>query len=61
MKYGRVTNVDLNNLVGFVAQALSALPERAVGFAIAPHLTSERRSGLTSELRTEPRVPGSCS
>ena len=49
MKFGRVTNVDLNNLVTMLSQAISA---KAVGFAVAPSLASERRSGLNAELRT---------
>ena len=51
MKCGVVSNDDLNNSASLLAKALGALPERSVGFVIAPFLQSERRSGMRDELR----------
>lgn len=51
MKFGRTTNIDLNNVVAMLSQALTSMPEKSVGFAVAPNLVSERRSGLNAELR----------
>ena len=51
MKSGRVTNVELNNQVQLLSKALGAMGESGIGFVIAPNLISERRSGITEELR----------
>ena len=51
MKTGRLSNQELNRTIELARKALLAMPERSVAFAIAPHLASERRSGLRSEIR----------
>lgn len=51
MKLGRLSTQDLNVTMDCVRKALASMPERGVCFAIAPHLVSDRRSGLRAEMR----------
>lgn len=51
MKLGRVTNACLNNVVELAKRALASSPEKAVAFAIAPQLASDRRGGMRAEWR----------
>ena len=53
MKAGVVSKDELNNSITMLSKALAALPEKSIGFVIAPHAQSERRGGLRDELRTE--------
>lgn len=54
MKFGVVSAAELNNTVDCVAKALGALPNRSCCIAVAPQMSSERRSGLRAEWRLEP-------
>lgn len=51
MKFGVLSKEELNYTMNIMSKVLSSLPERAVGFVIAPTCTSDRRSGLRDELR----------
>lgn len=52
MKMGTVSTKDLNTVADMIKRTLGASPERSCCIAIGPQCTSERRSGLRSELRT---------
>ena len=51
MKYGVVSKDELNHTVAMLSKALSSMPDKAIGFVIAPSSQSERRSGIREELR----------
>ena len=51
MKLGAVTNKDLNERMDILKKAMQSMPQRSVAVIIGPQVTSERRSGLRSELR----------
>lgn len=51
MKFGVLSKDDLNHVSNLLAKTLCAMPEKSIGFVIAPSGTSDRRSGLRDELR----------
>ena len=50
-KFGKLSNLDLNNTIDYIKKGVSRLPGRSVAIVVAPYLIAAKSSGLRGEMR----------